>query len=164
MAKKLNSMRALDAAGIAYDVMSFPPTIHSAQEVADYFGLPAAQVYKTLVLMTSTKIPLLMLLPADQELQVKQLGQTLNDKKLGMATHIEAEKLTGLKVGGISALALRHRPFSVYLAHTAGEWETILVSAGQRGVNLRIAVDDLIRATNATVIEAPMAPNSHASS
>jgi Cys-tRNA(Pro)/Cys-tRNA(Cys) deacylase len=156
MAKKLNSMRALDADGIAYDVLHFPDTIHSAQAVAEHFGLPAAQVYKTLVLLTSKKTPVLMMAPADQELRMKPLAQHFGDKKLRMATHHEAEKLTGLKVGGISALALRHRNFPVYMMQTAAAWDTIVISAGQRGVNLRLAVADIIRATGAAFVDAPM--------
>ncbi len=156
MAKKLNSMRALDADGTTYEVLNFPDTIHSAQGVADHLGVPAAQVYKTLVMMSSAKNPLLVLVPADQEIRLKPLAQTLGDKRLRMATHAEAEKVTGLKVGGISALALRHRNFPVYIAQTATEWDTIFVSAGQRGVNLRLSVEDLVRATNATFVKAPM--------
>jgi Cys-tRNA(Pro)/Cys-tRNA(Cys) deacylase len=158
MAKKLNSMRALDADGIAYDVLHFPDTIHSAQAVAEHFGIPAAQVYKTLVLLTSKKNPILIMAPADQELRIKPLAQHVGDKKLRMATHNEAEKLTGLKVGGISALALRHRNFPVYMMQTAAAWDAIVVSAGQRGVNLRLAVADLVRATDAAFVDAPMDP------
>ena len=156
MAKKLNSMRALDAEGIPYEVLNFPDTIHSAQGVAEHFGVPLAQVYKTLVMITSANTPLLVLVPADREVRVKPLAQALKDKKLRMATHNEAEKATGLKVGGISALALRHRNFPVYIAQTAAAWNTILVSAGQRGANLRLAVADLVRATNATLLDVPM--------
>jgi Cys-tRNA(Pro)/Cys-tRNA(Cys) deacylase len=158
MAKKLNSMRSLDADGIAYDVLPFPDTIHSAQAVAEHFGLPVAQVYKTLVLLTSKKTPILIMAPADQELLLKPLAQHFGDKKLRMATHHEAEKLTGLKVGGISALALRHRNFPVYMMQTAAAWDTIVVSAGQRGVNLRLAVADIVRATGAAFVDAPMDP------
>lgn len=158
MAKKLNSMRALETDGIEYDVMAFPSTIHSAQGVADYFGLPAAQVYKTLVILTSTKVPMLIIIPADQELRIKRLGPLLGDKKIRMATHQEAEKLTGLQVGGISALALRERLYSVYLSHTAKTQECVLVSAGQRGLNLRLTVKDLIHAIKAVVIDVPMIP------
>jgi Cys-tRNA(Pro)/Cys-tRNA(Cys) deacylase len=156
MANKPNSMRVLDADGIIYDVLRFPDTLHSAQEVAEHFGLPAAQVYKTLVLLTSRKTPLLIMAPADQELRIKPLAQHFGDKKLRMATHNEAEKVTGLKVGGISALALRHRNFPVYLMQTAAVWDTIVVSAGQRGVNLRLAVADIVRVTSATFVDAPM--------
>ncbi len=66
-----------------------------------------------------------------------------------MATHDEAESLTGLKVGGISALALLNRGFEVYLDEPARTLETVLVSAGQRGVNVELPVADLVRLTGA---------------
>lgn len=153
MAKKLNSMRVLDSEGVSYETLNFPDTIHSAQEVAEHFGISVSDVYKTLVLMTSKKTPILMMMPADQELQVKRLAQAIGDKKLRMATHHEAEAATGLKVGGISALALRHRRFPVYIANTAANLRSVLVSAGQRGVNLRLDAADVIRVTGATVVD-----------
>jgi Cys-tRNA(Pro)/Cys-tRNA(Cys) deacylase len=77
----------------------------------------------------------------------------IGDKKLRMATHREAEAATGLKVGGISALALRHRRFPVYLAHTAANLDRLFVSAGQRGVDVGLRVTDLMRVTGATLVD-----------
>lgn len=154
MAKKLNSMRLLEAQNIPYDMMRFPATIHSAQAVADHFDVPASQVYKTLVLLTSQDKPLLVMIAADQEIELKRLAQALGEKKLRMATQSEAETLTGLQVGGISALALRQRHFPVYLNHTAAAVVAMLISAGRRGVNLRLKVADVIRATDAVFVEA----------
>jgi Cys-tRNA(Pro)/Cys-tRNA(Cys) deacylase len=65
-----------------------------------------------------------------------------------------AEHKTGLLAGGISPLALLRKPFSIYLDRHAIQWETIWVSAGQRGYNLRIGVTDLIAVTGAQVIDA----------
>ena len=153
MAKKLNSMRLLDRKGIAYEVLHFPETIHSALDVADHFGIPASQVYKTLVLITAKRTPILVIVPANQHIEIKHLGKILGDKKLRMATHNEAEAVTGLKVGGISALALRQRQFPTYIDHRAARFETILISAGQRGIDLRLRVADIIRVTGATWVE-----------
>ncbi len=153
MAKKLNSMRVLESESVSYEVFNFPDTIHSAQKVAEHFGIALSDVYKTLVLMTSKKTPILVMMPADRELQVKRLARVIGDKKLRMATHNEAEAATGLKVGGISALALRHRRFPVYIANAATNLQSLLVSAGQRGVNLRLSVADIIRVTGATLVD-----------
>ena len=160
MAKKLNSMRVLDSEGVSYDVLDFPDSIHTAQDVAQYVGVTASEVYKTLVLMTAKRTPLLIMVPADHDLQVKRLAQVIGDKKLRMATHKEAEAVTGLKVGGISSLALRHRRFPIYIAHTATDLDHLLVSAGQRGVNLRLKVADLMRVTGAIAVDvtAPSPP------
>ena len=75
MAKKLNSMRWLDAQGVRYEVLSFPDTIHSAVDVAEYCGLPPSHVYKTLVVMLSQGKPALVLVAGDQEIQLKRLAQ-----------------------------------------------------------------------------------------
>jgi len=71
-----------------------------------------------------------------------------------MAAQRQAEQLTGLQVGGISALALMQKGFDIYIDQAALEQEWVYVSAGQRGINLRLAVEDLIRITQAQVIEA----------
>ncbi len=110
--------------------------------------------------MTAKQTPILIMVPADRDLQVKRLAQVIGDKKLRMATHKEAEAATGLKVGGISALALRHRRYPVYIAHTAANLDRLLISAGQRGVDLRLKVTDLIRVTGATLVDVTMAAES----
>jgi Cys-tRNA(Pro)/Cys-tRNA(Cys) deacylase len=71
-----------------------------------------------------------------------------------MASHKEAERLTGLQVGGISALSLIGRPFDVYLDRSALQHDQIAVSAGRPGVNLGVAPADLLEATGAEVVDA----------
>jgi Cys-tRNA(Pro)/Cys-tRNA(Cys) deacylase len=154
MEKKLNSLRFLDVIGITYEECRFPETILSASGVAEHLGIPAAQVYKTLVVLPVRGRPLLVMIPGDSALHLKQLAHALQQKKLRMATQKEAEALTGLKVGGISALALRHKHFQVYLDCRAERLEHILVSAGQRGVDVRLKVTDLVHATGAVFVEA----------
>lgn len=154
MAKKLNSLRLLETQGIAHTAVYFPDTVLSATGVAEYLGLPASQVYKTLVVLPEQGKPLLVMVAAERAIQLKRLAQALGQKKLRMATQREAEALTGLKVGGISALALRQRGFAVYLDQAAADLDDILVSAGQRGVDVRLKVADLLRATGAVFVDA----------
>lgn len=158
MTTKLNSMRRLESHGVAYDVLTFPDTIHSAHQVADYLGLSAAHVYKTLVVLPPRGQPLLVMIAADRDLHLRRLARALGAKKLRMATHQEAESLTGLQVGGISALAVQVRSFAVYLDRTAEGLDTILISAGRRGVDVRLKVTDLLRVTGATLIDATTPP------
>ena len=158
MVKKLHSMRVLEAQGVRYEVLSFPDTIHSAVGVASYYGLPPAQVYKTLVVVLAQGKPALVLVAGDREMQLKRLAQALGEKKLRMATQKEAEEWTGLKVGGISALALSHRGFPVYIDRAAAVLEEIIVSAGQRGMDVRLTVADLVRVTGAAFVEATTPP------
>lgn len=162
MPDKLNSMRLLDQQKISYIVREFPDTIHSADGVADHFGLPRNCVYKTLVVLPPTgkpfdkthDKPMLVMVAGSQELDLRKLAKAVGQKKVQMAPHKEAERLTGLQTGGISALALLHKNFAVYLDQPALELERILVSAGKRGVNVELPVQDLIRVTKAKVVEA----------
>jgi Cys-tRNA(Pro)/Cys-tRNA(Cys) deacylase len=154
MADKTNAMRVLESRKIPYEVFTFSPEIHSATGVAEVVGLPPDQVVKTLVVLRSKGKPMLVMIAGDRELGLKRVAQAVGEKKVRMALHREAEELTGLQVGGISALALLNRPFEVFIDRRATELSHVLVSAGQRGINLRLAVPDLIRVTRARVIEA----------
>lgn len=154
MAEKLNSMRLLDRQKIAYTVREFPPNIHSADGVADFFGLPREMVYKTLVVLPERGKPMLVMVAGSREVNLKILARSVGQKRVQMAPHKEAERLTGLQTGGISALALLHKSFPVYIDRPALDLDRILVSAGKRGVNLELPVQDLIRLTKATVINA----------
>jgi Cys-tRNA(Pro)/Cys-tRNA(Cys) deacylase len=154
MAEKLNSMRLLDQQKVDYTAHEFPDTIHSADGVADYLGVPRERVYKTLVALPATGKPILVMIAGSKELDLKKLARAVGIKKAQMASHKEAEQLTGLQTGGISALALLHKNFAVYLDQAALQQERILVSAGRRGLNLELPVQELIRVTRAKVIEA----------
>ena len=150
-----NVTRLLDARGVAYEVFEMPPEQHSAEETAVLLGVPEHFVYKTLVVLRETKgkKPLLVLTPAGRELNLKSLASALGEKKLHMAAQREAESLTGLQVGGISALALLNRGFEVCLDKAAQALPYIHISAGQRGANLRLQVADLVKLTNAKIVE-----------
>jgi Cys-tRNA(Pro)/Cys-tRNA(Cys) deacylase len=151
---KLNSMRVLEAHDVPYEVFTYPPSRHSALEVAELAGVPPAQVYKTLVVGRGRGKPLLVMIAGDRQLNLKRLATSIGEKKLRMASHREAERLTGLQVGGISALALLNRGFDALVDQAVMEQSHIYVSAGQRGVNLRLAVDDLLRVTGARPVKA----------
>jgi Cys-tRNA(Pro)/Cys-tRNA(Cys) deacylase len=151
---KLNSMRVLEAQSVSYEVFTYPPQRHSAVEVAELAGVPPAQVYKTLVVQREEGKPLLVMVAGDRELNLKRLAAAIGEKKLSMASHRDAERLTGLRVGGISPLALLNRGFEIYVDQAAADQSHVYVSAGQRGVNLRVAVEDLLQVTSARLVEA----------
>jgi len=90
---------------------------------------------------------------AGRELNLKSLAASLGEKKLHMATQAEAEALTHLQVGGISALALLNKGFEICIERAALELPYIHISAGQRGANIRLDVKDLISLTGAKVVE-----------
>jgi Cys-tRNA(Pro)/Cys-tRNA(Cys) deacylase len=151
--KKTNSMRLLESLDVAYQVHEFSDDIHSADGVAEALSVPVQQVYKTLVVLRERGKPLLVMLPGDSSLDLKELARQVGEKRLRMATYHEAEALTGLQVGGISALALVHKNFDVYADKAILSSATILVSAGVRGVNLSMHPSDLLRVTAARTVD-----------
>jgi Cys-tRNA(Pro)/Cys-tRNA(Cys) deacylase len=151
---KLNSMRVLEAQGVPYELFTYPPHRHSAIEVAELAGVHPAQVYKTLVVQRERGKPLLVMIAGDRRLNLKQLAGAIGEKKLRLASHREAERLTGLQVGGISPLALLNRGFDIFMDRRATEQSQIYISAGQRGVNLILAVEHLLRVTEAKLVDA----------
>ncbi len=158
--ERTNAMRFLDSRKVPYTVHAFSPDIHSAEGVAQALGLPPSQVFKTLVTLSESPRakPVLAIIPGSAELDLKKLAKLLGEKKMRMATQREAESLTGLQVGGISALALLHKGFRAVVDASALSWERILVSAGQRGLNLELAPRDLIALIAAQVGEITTAP------
>ncbi|MCC7359155.1 MAG: hypothetical protein IT317_06745 [Anaerolineales bacterium] len=150
-----NVTRLLDARQVNYELFEFPPEKHSAEVTADLLGVPPERVFKTLVVLRETrgKKPLLVMCPAGRDLDLKVLAVSLGEKRLKMAAQREAEALTGLQVGGISALALLNRGFEICLSTAAMGLPHLHISAGQRGANLRLSVDDLQALTNARLVE-----------
>ena len=154
MATKLNSMRLLEKHGVPYEVVEYPDTIRDAEEIAERLGVPAHMVYKTLVVQSAAGgKPFLVMLAANRRLDLKAMAKAAGQKKVQMAAHKDAERETGLKVGGISALALMHKNWAVYIDRPATQLEHILISAGQRGMQLRVPVAALIQIVGARVAE-----------
>ena len=150
------AVRLLEQKGIAHEVYAFDETIRSAQEVARVTGMPPEQVLKTLVVEHDPPRgkPYLVMVPSSLEIDMKVLAASLGAKKLRMASHRDAERQTGLRVGGISALALIGRGFEVFVEESATLFEEVLVSAGQRGYDVRLALADLIALTGAAAVRA----------
>jgi Cys-tRNA(Pro)/Cys-tRNA(Cys) deacylase len=150
---KNNVTRLLDSRKIGYRLHTYDydAGVHSAVDVADAIGLPPKQVFKTLVVQSDEpgRKPMLVIVPGADQVDLKTLAREVNAKKLRMATHDDAESLTGLQTGGISALALINKGFDVYIDVQAREFATIAVSAGVRGANVELPVRDLVALTRA---------------
>jgi Cys-tRNA(Pro)/Cys-tRNA(Cys) deacylase len=145
-----NVTRLLDARKIPYTAFELPAEKIGAVEAAHLMGAPPEQVYKTIVVKREGKgKAILAVVPGPQEVDLKALAKAVGEKKVLLPSEREAEALTGLQAGGISALALINRGFQVVLDESADQFEEIYVSGGQRGLDIRIGVADFVRLVNA---------------
>jgi len=150
------AVRMLEQRKIRHEVFAFDDAIRSAREVARVAALPEDQVLKTLVVEQDPPKgkPFLLMMPASLEVDLKMLAASLGVKAVRMASHRDAERHTGLQVGGISALALLGKGFPVLIEEAATMFDDVLVSAGQRGFDVRIGLADLLELTGARVVRA----------
>ena len=147
-----NVTRMLDARKIPYTAFELPTEKLGALETARLLAVEPATVYKTIVVTRDKpKKPILAVIPGPNQVDLKALASYLGEKKVYLPTEREAESLTGLQAGGISPLALLNKGFQVVLDASAQEQAEIHISGGQRGLNLRLPVEAIIRLTNARV-------------
>lgn len=152
MAKTNNVTRMLDSRKIKYQACDLPAEKLGAVEAAEILGVSPSLVYKTIVaLPAASGKPILALVPGDSELDLKALASALGNKKVKVASHKQAEEITGLQTGGISPLALINKGFRVYIDRSANDHDQIYLSGGQRGLNIQIAPADLVKITNARI-------------
>jgi Cys-tRNA(Pro)/Cys-tRNA(Cys) deacylase len=138
-------MRLLEQHKIPYEVVEYPDDLRDAEQIAEVLGAPPFLVYKTLVVEPEgSGKPFLVMIASNRQLDLKRLAAVAGAKKVRMASHKDAEAMTGLKVGGISALALTHKNWTVFLDQPATEHQHILISAGQRGLDLRVPTMALV--------------------
>jgi Cys-tRNA(Pro)/Cys-tRNA(Cys) deacylase len=156
---KTNAARQLDALGIAYELRSYEvdPDDLTAISVARKIGLPAEQVFKTLVTRSHDGEHLFAVVPGDAELDLKKLAAVAGTRKAELAALKDVEPLTGYVRGGVTVLAAK-KPFPAFADETIELFDVISVSAGQRGLQIILAPVDYLRATNATLANLTKAP------
>ena len=151
---KTNAARLLDSLQIAYELRTYEvdPDDLSATSVALKIGLPAEQVFKTLLCVSPAQSHVFAVIPGDQELDLKKLAQAAGEKKLELAPLKTVEPLTGYIRGGVTVLAAR-KAFPAFADETLELHDLISVSAGQRGLQLLLAPADYLRASGANAAE-----------
>lgn len=149
---KTNAARLLGAQGIAYEVREYEvdPDDLMAESVAKKIGLPAEQVFKTLVARGDKNGVCFAVVPGDQQLDLKALAQLTGDKKIDTVPLKEVQPLTGYIRGGVTALAAK-KAYPVFADETIELFDVISVSAGLRGAQLLLAPADYLRVTGAKV-------------
>jgi len=147
---KTNAARLLDTLNIPYESRAYEvdPENLSAVRVAEKVGLPAGQVFKTLVCRGDRTGVCLAVVPADRELDLKALARARGDRGCGTVALKDVQPLTGYVRGGVTALAGK-RDYPVVLDASAFDWPIISISAGMRGAQLLLAPADYQRVTKA---------------
>jgi len=144
---------ALDSIGIRYVVHEYVVAekvgAGYGEAVAVAIGLPAARVFKTLVVEVDG-VPVVAVVPVAARLSTRLLARVTGSKRAELVAPAAAERLTGYVTGGISPFGQRRR-LDLYLDLSARDHDTVAVSGGVRGIQLEILPDDLIRVTGATV-------------
>jgi len=145
-----NVTRFLDSRKIKYTAYELPAEKLSALETAHLLNVDPAVVFKTIVVTRDKpKKPLLVVVPGNSTVDLKLVAASLSEKEVYLPTEREAEELTGLQAGGISPLVLINKGFQVVIDTSAQDHEQIHVSGGQRGLNIKLSVVDLVKLTNA---------------
>jgi len=150
---KTNAARLLDQLKIQYELREYEvdPDDLSAETVAAKVGLPAEQVFKTLLARGDRFGLCFAVIPANAELNLKSLATNAGDRKIQLVPMKELLPLTGYIRGGVTALAGK-KDYPVYIDETIELFDQISISAGIRGVQIILAPADYVRATNGKVV------------
>ena len=142
---------ALTAAGLPFALHPYehdPAAASYGLEAAEALGVEPDRVFKTL--LADTELGLVVgVVPVTGLLDLKALASAVGAKRATMAEPAVAERRTGYVVGGISPIGQKTRHVTV-VDETAQLFETVFVSGGKRGLDIELAPDDLLRATDGT--------------
>lgn len=147
---KTNVARLLDKAKIAYDLIPYQVDENdlSAVHVASSLGEDIECVFKTLVLHGDKSGYFVCVLPGDHEIDLKMAAKVSGNKKCDLIPMKELLPLTGYIRGGCSPIGMK-KMFPTYIHETCLSYPYIYVSAGQRGLQLKISPKDLLQVTGA---------------
>lgn len=151
---KTNAARLLDRAGVRYELIPYEVDENdlAASHVAEQLGENIEQVFKTLVLRGDKTGLLVCVVPGDAEVDLKKAARASGNKGVEMIHLKELLPATGYIRGGCSPIGMK-KPFPTYIHSSCLAFGFIYVSAGVRGLQIKIAPDDLVRFTGAAVIE-----------
>lgn len=148
--QKTNAARLLDAAGIGYELVPYEVDEEhlEASHVAEQLGEDLDQVFKTLVLRGDRNGLFVCVMPGSLEVDLKVAARISGNKSCEMLHVKELLPSTGYIRGGCSPIGMK-KPLPTFIHESALLYDYIYVSAGVRGLQLRLAPADLIRFTAA---------------
>lgn len=150
--QKTNAARLLDKAKIIYQLIPYKvdESDLSAIHVAEQLGEDVNQVFKTLVLQGDKTGYFVCIIPGADEVDLKKAAKISGNKKCDLIPMKELLPLTGYIRGACSPIGMK-KHFPTYIHETAGLYDKIYVSAGQRGLQIQLSPEDLIKESRAIV-------------
>lgn len=147
---KTNAARLLDRAQIFYELVAYEVDEKdlSATHVAKQLGQDTRQLFKTLLLQGNKGGCFVCVIPADSEVDLKKAATISGNKKCDLIPQKDLLPVTGYIRGACSPIGMK-KHFPTYIHSTCHDFPYIFVSAGQRGLQLKIAPLDLIKITQA---------------
>lgn len=145
------AVQALTRAKIPHTLHTYdydPNAQEIGQQAADALGVDPAMMLKTLMVSGGDKI-VLALVPSDRQLNMKALAARAGMKKCAMLSKPDAERVSGYVIGGISPLGQKKR-LPVFIDASVKRLPEIFCNGGRRGLQLKLAPDDLCKATSGT--------------
>lgn len=151
---KTNVARLLDKAKVSYELIPYEvdESDLSAVHVAASLGENVEQVFKTIVLHGEKSGYFVCVLPGDQEIDLKRAAKVSGNKKCELLPMKELLPVTGYIRGGCSPIGMK-KHFPTYIHHTAEQYPYIYISAGQRGLQIKLDPADLLREARAEYAE-----------
>lgn len=139
--QKTNAMRSLEQRTIDY-------IVHEHEWTEDHTDMKIGDnIFKTLVAVGNNSGPLVACIPVSTELDLKALAKVSGNKKVDMLHMKDLEKTTGYIRGGTSPVGMK-KQLPTFIASEAADMESIIISAGKRGMQMELKPDDLIAVTN----------------
>ena len=157
--EKTNAARLLERSGIAYELIPYRVDENdlAATHVAAELGEDIASVFKTLVLHGDRTGYFGCVVPGDCEVDLKAAARISGNKKCDLIPMKELLAVTGYIRGGCSPIGMR-KPFPTYVHSSCAGQPAIYISAGVRGLQIKIAPGDLLKFTGATVADIAVVP------
>jgi Cys-tRNA(Pro)/Cys-tRNA(Cys) deacylase len=147
---KTNAVRMLEQSGIVFRIRTYPvdESALDAVSVATELGVNADRVFKTLVTENERGDHFVFCVPGSAELDLKKAAAVAGSKRIALIRLRELLPLTGYVHGGCSPLEMKRR-FPTWIDESCVLFDTIFVSGGARGIQIEIAVDDLVNLSGA---------------
>ena len=147
---KTNAMRILDKAGIEYQEYEYDENDLDGHHVAEYLGVPYEEVFKTLTCVSDKGEYLVFCISVDDEIDLKKAAVLAGVKRVDMIHVKDLLNVTGYIRGGCSPIGMK-KQYRTFIDEMIELVDSVCVSAGQRGVQLKLKPADLISFTNAVV-------------